>query len=336
MAVERPTTVRPFWSGVVTFGLVAIPVDLFAAVVSSGPSLRLVGPEGRPLARRYVDPEQREPLSSEDIVRGVEVEPGRFVTVTDDELERIEPEKTREIDLRRFVQRDAIDPIFCDRPWFLLPQGEVTKAYRLLARTMEETGRAGVASFVMRGREHLIAILADRGILRAETLRHPDEVRTPEEVGLPAFVEPPKDRVTAWQREIERLAADALDLEELSDERARALQRIGEKKPRSARVHLTEEVPAEPSEVVDLMEILRQRLAGSEEAPRTQERPASPERTNRPPDPDRTNRPPEPEDLSRLSKKELYARAQELDLPGRSKMSREALIEALSGASPRR
>src|SRR5690606_22010540 len=97
-----------------------------------------------------------------------------FVVVTDEELEALAPEKSRDIDLRRFVDVGAIAPEMCERAYFLTPAGGSTKAYRLLAAAMERTGRAGIATFVMRGKEYLVAILAENGILRTETLRFAD------------------------------------------------------------------------------------------------------------------------------------------------------------------
>lgn len=301
---ERADAVHPFWSGVLTFGLVSIPVELFAAVRSSRASLRMLGPEGQPLRRRYVSPKDGRPLEPDEIVRGFEVAPGQFVTVTDEELEALEPGRSREIDLRRFVPLSTIDPVYCDRPYFLLPQGEVDKPYRLLARTMEETGQAGVASFVLRGREQLVAIFAEGGLLRAETLRHEDEVRSAEAVGLPAPVKVPKERTKALRDAIEALAEDELAPEELTDERAEAMRTLARKKGKAALVHV-EEMPAseqEEDEVVDIVALLRERL-GAKAAPAP--------------------------GLEQLTKKELLERAKELDIAGRSKMTRDELLAAL-------
>src|SRR5207248_9487289 len=96
----------------------------------------------------------------------------------------LEPRQSRDIDLRQFVSADALDPLYFERAYYLAPAGDSPKAYTLLARIMERTKRAGIATFVMREREYLVALLAERGILRAETLRFADEVREPDEVGL--------------------------------------------------------------------------------------------------------------------------------------------------------
>src|SRR5207248_7073669 len=122
--------------------------------------------------------------------------------VTDEELERLAPEKSRDIDLRRFVEAEAIPPMYFERSYFLVPAGGSAKAYRLLAATMEETHRAGIATFVMRGKEYLVAILSENGILRAETLRFSDEIRSPEDVGLPEAPKNAIDKARDFERDI--------------------------------------------------------------------------------------------------------------------------------------
>ena len=123
-------------------------------------------------------------------MRGYELADGTHIIITDEELEAIEPVKTREIELREFVDRSEVAPAYMERGYYLTPDKGATKAYRLLADVMEKTRRAGIATFVMRDREYLVAIFAQNGILCAETLRFHDEIRDPETIGLPRPVTP--------------------------------------------------------------------------------------------------------------------------------------------------
>ncbi|HEY0671085.1 MAG TPA: Ku protein, partial [Longimicrobiales bacterium] len=168
---------RSFWSGTITFGLVSIPVNLFPGVRSQRAALRMLADDGTPLQRRFYCEKQNREVNGDEIVRGYETAKGKYVVVTDDELEALEPKKSRDIDLRRFVPAEDIDPLFFERSYYLAPAGESVKAYRLLAETMEKTGRAGIATFVMRGKEYLVAIVAEDGLLRADTMRFADELR---------------------------------------------------------------------------------------------------------------------------------------------------------------
>lgn len=297
---------RGFWSGTLTVALVSIPVELYSAHRSRGTSLRLVDEDGTPLTRRYVCPVHGEPLEEDELVRGYELEEGRMVLVTDRELEALSPEKSREIDLRRFVEREALDPILFRRAYFLAPAGDAATAYRLLAETLEETDRVGIGTFVLRGTEHLVAIGAEEGLLRAELLRFQGEVRSPEDLGLPELGEPPEERVEALEEAIAGLEEDELDEDELADLRAERLEELVEEKRQAGEDVV--EMPREPelsrgAEIVDLMEVLKRRLRSREASAR--------------------------EALEELTKEELYERAQELDLPGRGDMSKEELVDAL-------
>jgi DNA end-binding protein Ku len=142
MAAEPEAAPRPrgFWSGTLTFGLVSVPVDLFPAVRSRRIGLRMLGPEYQPLVRRYFCSADGKALDNEDIVRGYENDDGSFTLVDDEELDALAPRKSRDIDLRRFVAREEIPRQLLERPYVLAPSGDSTKAYHLLAETMERNG----------------------------------------------------------------------------------------------------------------------------------------------------------------------------------------------------
>lgn len=267
---EQSAVARAFWSGTITFGLVSIPVALYAANRASGVSLRMVAPNGTPLVRRYYAARDDRELDADDIVRGYEVEKGKFVRVDDDELERLAPERTRDIDLRQFVTLDEIDPMYFERAYYLVPTGGSNKAYRLLAQVMEETKRAGIATFVLRAKEYLVAIMAERGILRAETLRFADELRTPEDVGLPAPVAAPAAESRKMEREIAKRMDDALNPRDLKDASAERLLKLAKKKLRAGEDVVDAETAGTGEEsggrpVIDLMEVLKRRMAGAED-----------------------------------------------------------------------
>ena len=253
--------VRPFWSGTISFGLVTVPVGLYSATRSRPTSLRMVAPDESPVRRRYVCSKDEKVLDADDIVRGYEIEKGKFVVVTDRELESLEPRKSREIDLRVFVDRDEIDPMFFDRAYLLVPSGGTNKAYRLLAAVMEKQKQAGIATFVMRGRELLVAILAENGILRAETLRFADEVRTPEDAGLPKRVRPAAAEQRKFETQIAK-HAKKLDLHDFLDGYAERLEKLARAKEKKGATVIREAPPEreEGGEVIDLMAALRRSL----------------------------------------------------------------------------
>lgn len=256
---------RPIWSGTVSFGLVSVPVQLVSANRGNRVSLHMVTDEGEQLARRYFTENGKKPLTDDDIVRGFEVSKGEYVVVEDEDLERLAPEVTRDIDLTVFVPVDDIDPMYFVRAYYLIPGQGGAKPYRLLARVMEETGRAGIATFVMRAKEYLVALIAENGILRAETLRFADEVRTPEDVGLPkpARVAAADERKIATQ--MKKLYKATFNPKELTDTTAAELLKIAKKKKKAGddvvKIKATEEEPAVASgDVIDLLERLKRSL----------------------------------------------------------------------------
>ncbi|HEX6997277.1 MAG TPA: Ku protein [Gammaproteobacteria bacterium] len=334
---------RGFWSGTITFGLVSVPVDLYPAVRSSRVPLRMLGPEGQPLVRRYFCSADDQPLTWDDIVRGYEWEDGSYTIVTDEELEAVAPRKSRDIDLRRFVQRAEIPPRLLERTYILAPSGDSTKAYHLLAETMERTGRVGIATFVMRGKEYLAAIFAEGGLLRAATMRFIDELRTPADVGLPEPSAADAKRRRAMAEALANLEAEALDVDLLRDEQSAALLELAERKRAEARdvVEVAEEVPpedeTEAAEVIDIMSVLKRRMgADGDGARRAEPRRAAAERRRdgggagtRASGKKKAAK----DALAGQSKEALYERAKALDIPGRSGMSKEELIEAIRKAS---
>jgi len=261
---------RAFWSGTISFGLVSIPVDLFPANRRGRPGLRLLAPSGLPVQRRYAASGKEAGKDAEvppaQLIRGYELAPGEHDVVTDEELAALAPEKSRDIDLTRFVPVDEVDPVLFERAYFLAPSGESAKAYRLLADVMERTGRAGIATFVMRDKEYFVAIIAEGGILRAETLRFADEVRSAEDVGLPEPRKPKAAEVKKLERAIAARAETKLDPDELVDPWTEKLVALAEKKQRKGEdvVEVPEEAAEEPqAEVIDLMEVLKRSLGAT-------------------------------------------------------------------------
>jgi DNA end-binding protein Ku len=346
---EQQDGYRPFWSGTITFGLVSVPVDLLPANRPRRVSLRMLAPDGTPLKREYWRAGGKEAVETESTVHAYELDDGRFIEVTDEELEELAPRKTREIDLRLFVDRDELDPVFFERAYFLAPSKGANKPYRLLVSAMESTGKAGIATFVMREREYLVAIIAENGLLRAETMRFADEIRSPEDAELPKPKKVDKKEVRRFSKALEGLFENELDPDELEDRRSRGIEKLVRSKLSAGKDIV--KAPAEearPAEgalgtedrlVIDLMEELKRRMKGAaaeEKEPAKAEGPRKPARAA-----SRKSRSKgrsagaaksRDDELESRSKQELYDMAQELDIDGRSKMTKKELIRAIEKA----
>jgi len=353
---------RAFWSGTISFGLVSIPVELFPATRSSTVHFRMLSPDGTPVRRRYYCPEHNQDVEADEIVRGYEIAKGEYVVLHDEELESLEPQKSRDIDLRLFVNVAEIPPTYFERAYYLAPAGNSNKAYRLLAEVMQQTGKAGIATFVMRDKEYLVAILAENHILRAEALRFYDELRTPEDVGLPPKPRVDRDRVAKFERIIRKHTADKLDPDEMLDEQSRRLMDIVEQKYEAQQDVVRPELPEEDEDdepsTVNLLEVIRRSLqsggsksGGSLSSGRSGTKGRTPKSapadkaapgraTTKGRDARQGRGKPQAEHdegppgrsvaaLGSKTKDELYERARSLDIAGRSGMSKDQLIEAI-------
>jgi len=260
---EETGGARPFWSGTLTFGLVSVPVSLFPATRGARSSLRMLGPDGQPLSRRYYAEKSGKDLDADEVVRGFEIDKNKFVTITDEELERLEPEKTRDINLTQFVPADSIPPLYFERGYFLTPAAGSQKAYKLLAETMDKNSLAGIATFVMRGKEYLVAIFSEKGILRAETMRFPDEVRSPADVGLPKKKPATAATVKKFERLISSKSKKQFSPTKLADKQTDDLLKLVKKKEkRRGNVVRVEPEADTDNKVIDLVQVLKKSLAG--------------------------------------------------------------------------
>jgi DNA end-binding protein Ku len=259
----QPAGGRSFWSGTISFGLVTIPVELYSATRTTRSSLRMLAPSGSPVARRYFN-EEGKPIDTATLARGYELDKGEYVLVTDDELDSLAPEQSRDIDLSRFVDRAAIPPLFFERAYILAPSGKSNVAYRLLAATLERADKAGLASFVMRGKQYVVAIVAEDGLLRAETLRFADELRTPESIGLPEVPEVSAAKVKAMRSAIDHEKKATVPDNALADTYWQRLEALVERKQKKHEDIVSPE-PIEDgdenmADVIDLVAILKKSL----------------------------------------------------------------------------
>ena len=263
--------VRPFWSGTITFGLVSIPVNLLAAARARQKSMKLVDTQGHPLGRRYYCPKDNKVLSDGELIHGYETKSGKMVVISGEEFESAAPEKSRDIELKRFVSLNDIPPAFFDHPYYLAPDERAGKAYALLAQTMAKSGKAGIGSFVMHGHEYLVAIVSDNGVLRAEVLHYADELRTAESIGLPKAKRPDANLVRKLGEEIESLSRPGLNPSEMEDIETEQLRKFAQRKAKAGKGVIRMEDLEDPDaddaggggEIIDLVQILRKSLGAT-------------------------------------------------------------------------
>ena len=168
---------RAIWSGAISFGLVNVPVKLYSAVSRKTVRFHQLHDETQArIQQKRVDSQTGEEVPFERIVKGYEVSPDRYVVIAPEELEALDPEKTRTIDIVDFVDESEIDPIYYDHPYYLVPDQGAGKAYRLLLEAMQEAGKVAIAKVVIRSKESLVAIRPADEVLTMSTMLFHDEV----------------------------------------------------------------------------------------------------------------------------------------------------------------
>jgi DNA end-binding protein Ku len=304
---------RALWSGSLSFGLVNVPVQLFSAVHDKDLHFRqLHEKDGSPIeTRRFCSDEDRE-VAYEDVGQGYELDDGKAVVLSDEELAAAAPRRTRTIDIEAFVDLADVDPIYFDHPYFLLPQGEAEgsrRAYQLLVEVMRGTDRAALGRFVLRTKGYLVAVRVRDDLLSLTTMRFHDEVRPTRDIPGGGR-KPANERLDRNVALVEALSVD-WDPSRYEDRYRQRLLDVIERKKKGERITIPEDGP-QASPVPDLMAALEQSLqhakgGGNGQAARVGDG----------------------EELGKLSREQLYERAQEADIAGRSSMSKKQLVDAL-------
>jgi DNA end-binding protein Ku len=272
------------WSGAISFGLVNVPVKLYSAV--SRKTVRfhqLNGKTGTRIAQKRVDPATGEEVQYEDLVKGYELTKDRYVIITPDELEALDPEKSRTIDIEDFVDLADIDPVYYDHPYYLIPDKGSAKAYGLLLNAMKESGKVAIARVVLRTKENLVAIRPAPGdVLMMETMIFADEVVPPGDIDdLPeaSDLKASERELAMAQQLIDSLSSD-FEPEKYHDEYREKVLELIERKAAGEEIAVQPEAPA-PKKVPDLMAALEASLAAvkgddsGEAKPKKKKAPAS-------------------------------------------------------------
>ena len=255
-ALYSACVARAIWSGAISFGLVNVPVKLFSAVSTQDVHFHQIE-EGTGARVRYkrVSEATGEEVPFKSIVKGYELDDGRTVIVTPDELDAVAPEQTRMIDIEDFVALADIDPIYYENTYFLAPDGKgASKAYALLAQAMESSGKVAIGRFVMRTKQYLAAIRPSDGMLVLETMYFADEVRSADDVeGAPVDATVSERELQMAEQLIDSLTSD-WEPERYEDTYREQVLELISKKAEGEEI-----VPApapEPAKVVDLMAAL--------------------------------------------------------------------------------
>ena len=249
---------RSIWSGSISFGLVNIPVKLVSAVQSEELDFDMLAKKDlAPIKYARIDSKTGEEVPWKDIVKGYQYAKGKYVVVEDEDFEKASPEKSKSIDIVQFVKEDEIDPIYYEKPYYIVPGKGADKSYKLLIKALEETGTVGIAEFMMRNRAHVCALKPYEGALLLNQMRYQEEIR---EVPAEASV---KERVREKELDLAVKLVNQLtekfDAAAFKDTYIAELKKVIKAKAAGKSIRIAE--PAKKTATVkDLMEVLKQSL----------------------------------------------------------------------------
>jgi len=254
---------RALWKGSISFGLVNIPIELHTAVRDHRTRFRMLHAKDKsPVKFQRVCIRDGHPVAWEDLVKGFEYSKGRFVVVTKDDFEAAALEKTRTVDIIDFVKAEEIDDRFFETPYYLAPAKGGERAYVLLREAIRESGRVGIAKFILREAQHLAAVEVIEQALVLTVMRFADELVDPAQFNLPAESGVRKTELDMAKALVNNLAAE-WDPSKYTDEYRENLMRVIQAKVKGKHVDLKPTAEPREAEVVDLMERLRRSLAQS-------------------------------------------------------------------------
>ncbi|RJQ42988.1 MAG: Ku protein [Nitrospiraceae bacterium] len=251
---------QEIWNGTVSFSLVAIPVKLVRAVEPGRVSFRLLhSKDYSPLARRMYCPEEEKMIPADEIIRGYEIAPDNYVVITDKELESVSPERSRTIEIIEFIDMKDVPPVYYDHPYYLVPSKGGEKAYCLLVEVMNQTNKGGIAKFVLRDREYLVAVKSTDGALTLITLHYSGEILPDEDIAPKTGKIDPGEK-GRMKKIIKGMTAD-FDPDKYTNERSKKIMELLERKAKEKGTVEAPEFEEEEGEgPVDLVAVLEESM----------------------------------------------------------------------------
>ncbi|HVW45573.1 MAG TPA: Ku protein [Solirubrobacterales bacterium] len=254
---------RAIWSGSISFGLLNVPVRMYSAVARRNIALREIREsDSARIKHRRVAEGTDEEVPYDEIIKAYELTPGQYVPLTKDEMGSLAPEKTRAIEVEDFVDLEEIDPIYFDSPYYLGPADGAEKAYALLAKAMQASGKVAICHFVLRNKEHLAAIRSDGKVLTLTTMRFADEVVPASELDiLPDKETKPAKREQEMAEQLIESLSTRFEPSHYRDEYREQLLSLIERKAEGKEIVAAEAETPKATKAPDLMAALEESIA---------------------------------------------------------------------------
>ena len=254
---------RPSWSGMVSFGLVNVPVSLHTAIKPEVHAMNYLRKDDLcPISYKKVCRATGEEVPFKDIVRGYEFREGDFVVLSEDDFRKADVKRTSTIDLELFVDEKDVDPKYMEKPYYLAPDKKAHKAYALLREAMARSKKVGIGTFVLKDREHLVMLKAEGRVILLVQLRFAASLKSPAELDLPGDVDVPKSQMDLALELIKKFEG-RFKPEAYKDGYAAQLKAIIAAKAKGKAVHPRKEEAPRETEVEDILSKLKQSLSST-------------------------------------------------------------------------
>ncbi len=248
------------WTGTISFGLVNIPIKLITAVQEEALDFDMLAKKDlSPINYTRVDSKTGKEVAWKNIVKGYQYTKGKYIVVDEEDFEKASPEKSKAIDIIQFVKEEDIDPIYYEKPYYIVPDKGAEKSYKLLLKALEKTRSVGVAEFMLRNRQHLCALKPYKGVLILNQMRYREAVRE-----VPEIASPSKEKITPKElslavKLIEQLSEN-FDPAAFKDTYIAALKKVIKAKAAGKKIQVAAPTKERTATVKDLMDVLKQSL----------------------------------------------------------------------------
>ncbi len=256
---------RAMWTGGISFGLIYIPVNLYTATQSVQLDLDMLSKKDKaPIRYARIDTETEKEVPWKDIVKGYEYQKGDYVVLTDEDFEKVDIHRSNSIEISCFVDKEDIDPIYFDKPYYLEPAKGAEKTYMLLIKALKKSNKVGVAEFVLKNREHLCIVKPEGNMLILNQLRYESEIKPATKLNLPKNIKLSDKEVQMAEQLIEGMS-EQFDPSDFQDDYLKGLKRIIDAKINKKPIKEPKTAPKQ-TDVTEIMEQLQKSLAEIEES----------------------------------------------------------------------
>lgn len=252
---------RPVWTGGISFGLIFIPIKMYTATSSVQIDLDLLSKKGlNPIRYARIDTKTGKEVPWSDVVKGYQFKKGDYVVLDESDFDKVTLHRSETIEVTSFVDKEDIDPVYFEKPYYLEPDKGATKTYYILLQALEKTGKVGIAEFIFKNREHICALTAENGMIVLNQMRYASELKDVKKLNIPKKMKVAEKEVNLAMKLVNAMS-DKFDPKEYTDDYMEALQKIINAKKTKKHIKIKKQGAPHPTDVSKIINELEKSLA---------------------------------------------------------------------------